>query len=229
VLFDRDSSAGGEVAGAPEIPAGDGFPGRPLFAATLHVGGFGEEIGGDFGGGLEALEGKGEAFADAVVAGGEDVGAAQSKDEHHLNGPLADAADLGEVVDDGLVIHPTDLRQGRNGAVEGFGGEVAEGEGLGGGESGGAELLGGDFEDLLGGGVDGGERGHGLEAGDEAGVDGGGGSAVELLIDDGFGEGLEGGLVGGEAEGGWAGAGDEPGELGVDGGERGGRLDGIVG
>ena len=75
-----------------------------------------------------------------------------------------------------------------------------------------------------------GERvGSGLEAGDEAGVDGCGGLAVELLVDDGFGEGLEGGLLGGEAEGEGADAGDESGELGVGGGERGGGGDGVVG
>ena len=142
--------AGGEVAGAPQIPAGDGAPGFPFFCAALHDVGFGEEVGGDLGGGLEALEGEGEAFADAVVAGGKDVGAAETEDEEHLDGPLADAADLGEVVDDGLVGHAADAGEGGDGAVEGFGGEVAEGEGLVGGEAGGAELLGGDVEDLLG-------------------------------------------------------------------------------
>ena len=47
-----------------------------------------------FVGGLELAEGEGEAFADAVVAGGEDVGAAEAEDEQHLDGPAADAADL---------------------------------------------------------------------------------------------------------------------------------------
>jgi hypothetical protein len=220
---------GGEVAGTPEIPTGDGAPGCPLLRAAFHVGGRGEEVWCDFCAGLEPSEGEGEAFADAVVAGGEDVRASQSKDEEHFDGPLANAADLGEVVDDGFIGHAADAGQGGYGAVEGFGGEVAEGEGLVGGEAGGAELGRGDVEDLLGGGVDRGERGHGLEAGDEAGVDGGGGFAVELLVDDGFGEGFKGGLLRGEAQGEGANASDEPGEPGVGGGERGDGLGWIVG
>ena len=38
--------------------------------------------------GLRLAEGEGEAFADAVVAGGEDVGAAEAEDEQHLDGPV---------------------------------------------------------------------------------------------------------------------------------------------
>ena len=222
-------SARREVAGPPEIPTGDGAPGRPLFAATLHVGGFGEEIGGDFDCGLEALEGKGEAFADAVVAGGEDVGAAEAEDEEHFDGPFADAPNLGEVVNDGLVIHATNAGEGGDGAVEGFGGEVAEGEGLVGGEAGGAEFLGGGVEDLFWSGVDGRKGGNGLEAGDQAGMNRGGGFAVELLIDDGLGEGFEGGLLPGEAGGEGAGQGNKLGELRVGGGQRGYGLGWVVG
>ena len=218
-----------EVAGAPEIPGGDGAPGNPFLCAAFHIGGFGEEVGGDFDCGLEALEGEGEAFADAVVAGGEDVGAAEAEDEEHLDGPFADTANLGEVVNDGLVIHATNAGEGGDGAVESFGGEVAEGEGLIGGEASGAEFRCGDVEDLFGSGVDGRERGHGLEAGDQAGMNRGGGFAVELLIDDGFGEGFEGGLAGGEARGEGTDAGDEPGEFGVCGGEVGDGLGGVVG
>jgi len=218
----------GEIAGAPEVPAGDGAPGLPFFCATLHDVRLGEEVWGNFGGGLESLEGEGEAFADTVVGGGEDVRTAEAEDEEHLDGPLADASNLGEVVDDFVIGHAANAGQGRDGGVEGFGGEVAEGEGFVGGEAGGAEFGGGDFEDLCGSWVDGRERGHGLEAGDEAGVDGGSGFAVELLVDDGLGEGFKWGLVGGEAEGEGAGAGDEFGEFGVGGGEGGGGYGWIV-
>ncbi len=138
-----------EVAGAPEVPAGDGAPWGPAAGAAFDVGGGGEEVGGDFGGGAEALEGEGEAFADAVVGGGEDVGTAETEDEHHLGGPDADAADLGEVVDDDVVGHAADAGEGGDGAVEGFGGEVAEGEGFVVGEAGGAELGCGAVEDVL--------------------------------------------------------------------------------
>ena len=119
--------------------------------------------------------------------------------------------------------------EGGDGAVEGFGGEIAEGKGFVGGKAGQAQFPGGDVKDLLGCRVDGGERGHGLEAGDQAGVDSGGGFAVQLLIDDGFGEGLEGGLLGGEANGKGARAGDEFGKFGVCCGECGYGLGWVVG
>jgi hypothetical protein len=61
--------------------------------------------------------------------------------------------------------------------------------------------------------------GFGVERSEQSGVDGGGGLAVELLVDDGLGEGFEGGLLGGEAHGERAGAGDERGEFGVGGRE----------
>ena len=64
---------------------------------------------------------------------------------------------------------------------------------------------------MLGGEVVGwsGSGGDGIEALEEAAVDGGGGFAVELLIDDALDEGLEGRLRAGEAEGEGAGALDE--------------------
>ena len=119
----------GEVAGSPEVPAGDCAPGCHFFARVNDVG-FGEVHGGDFVGGFELAEGEGEAFADAVVGDGQDVGAAEAEDEEHFHGPFADAADLGEVLDDGFVGHAADGFEIGDGAVEGFGGEVAEGEGL---------------------------------------------------------------------------------------------------
>ena len=143
----------GEVAGAPEVPAGDGAPGLPFFCAALHVVGFGEVDGGDLVGGFEFAEGEGEAFADAVVVDGEDVGAAEAEDEEHLDGPAADAADLGEVFDDGFVGHAADVGESGDGAVDGLGGEVAEGEHLVFREAGGAELLVGAVEEVLRGGV----------------------------------------------------------------------------
>ena len=66
----------GEVAGAPEVPAGDGGPGLPFFCAAVHDVGFGEVHGSDFVGWFELAEGEGEAFADAVVVDREDVGTA---------------------------------------------------------------------------------------------------------------------------------------------------------
>jgi len=45
------------------------------------------------------------------------------------------------MVDDGLIGHATDAGEGGDGAVEGFGGEIADGEGLVGREASGAERL----------------------------------------------------------------------------------------
>jgi len=149
----EDHLAVGEVAGSPHIPAGDGAPGGPAVAALVHLFGFGEVHRGDLVGWLEFAEGEGEAFADAVVGDGEDVGAAEAEDEEHLDGPAADAAHLGEVVDDVVVGHLADGRQRGDGAVDGLGGEVAEGEHLVLREAGCAELLVGAVEQLLRGGV----------------------------------------------------------------------------
>jgi hypothetical protein len=194
----------GEVAGAPHVPAGDGAPWLPFFCAAMHDVGFGKVHGGDFVGGFEFAEGEGEAFADAVIVDGEDIGAAEAEDEEHFYGPATDAADLCEVFDDGFVGHTTDVFEIWDGAVDGFGGEVAEGEHLVFGEAGGAELLVGAVEELLRGGMGasacGFERHGRREALDHAAMDGGGGLAVELLIDDAFGEGFEGGLGAGDAE-----------------------------
>ena len=181
----------GEIAGAPKIPAGDRAPGCPFFGSTLHVGGLGEEVRRDLGGRLEALKREGEAFSHPVVAGGEDVRSPEAEDEHHFDGPLADAADLGKVLDDRVVCHAADTGEGWDGAVEGLGGEIAEGEGLVVGKTGGTQLGGGAVEEMLRRGVNA-EAAKGFEARDHACVDGGGGLAVELLIDDGFGEGFKG-------------------------------------
>ena len=219
--------AGGEVAGAPEIPGGDGAPGLPAFGSGTDEVGFGEVERGDFVVGLELAEGEGEAFADAVVVDGEDVGPAEAEEEHHLDGPFADAANLGEVGDDVVVGHATDAGEGGDGAVEGFGGEVAEGEGFVVGEASGAELVVGAVEQVLGRevGIGAAEWVEGFE---QAAVDGGGGLAMELLVDDGFGEGFEGGLGGGELHGEGARAVDELAEFGVGGGKLGEREGDIV-
>ena len=58
------------------------------------------------------------------------------------------------------VVHAADAGEGGDGAVEGFGGEVAEGEGLVGGEAGGAELAGWGRRGSAGSGVDGREGGQ---------------------------------------------------------------------
>src|SRR6266851_474324 len=61
--------------------------------------------------------------------------------------------------------------------------------------------------------------GDGVEALEQAAMDGGGGFAVELLVDDGLDESLEGRLRAGDAHGEGAGALDELAEFGVGGGE----------
>ncbi len=59
-------------------------------------------------------------------------------------------------------------------------------------------------------------------------MDSGRSLAVELLINDGLGEGLKRALFWGNAHGKWADAGDEFGEFGVCGGERGEGRGGVV-
>ena len=170
----------------------------------------GGEHGGVEGFGFgQAEKGEGEAFANAVVGDGEDVGAAEAEDEQHLNGPDPDAADLGEAGDDFFVGQTTDGGEGGDGAVDGFGGEVAEGFGFGGGETAGAEAVVGGFEQVFGCGVE------FAEGGEQAFEDGGGSFAVELLIDDGLEQGLEGGVLALEFEGEGADAVDELAEFGV--------------
>ena len=72
------------------------------------------------------------------------------------------------------------------------------------------------------------KRGHGLEAGDEARVDGRSGFSVELLIDDRFSEGLERRLLGGQASCEWTGASNQPRQFRVGSRERGGGHVGVV-
>ncbi len=216
-LFGR---GGSEVGGSPEIPGGDGAEGLPAAGAAEHEVGFGEIGWGDFGGGFKTEEGEGEAFADAVVVDGEEVGAAEGEHEEHLDGPFSYAPDLRQVLDQVVVGHAAGAGEGGDGAVEGFCGKVAEGEGFVGGEAGGAELLVGAVEELLRGGV-GAEEVYGVGVGgeglDHAVVDGGSGLSVELLINDGADEGLEGGGAEGKAEGDGADAVDEAGEFRVGG------------
>ena len=201
----------GEVAGAPEIPAGDRAIGLPLFGAAEHGVGFGEHVGGD-GLGFRACErfwseGEQEAFADAVVGDREDVGATEAEDEEHFDRPGTDAADGGESADDFVVGQPTDLGEGGDGAVDGFGSEVAQGEGLGAGEAGAAQDVVGDSDELFG------LRVQIAEGFDEAAQDGGGCFAMKLLIDDGLEQGFEGRVLAFEFQRKRAGAVDQHGQL----------------
>src|ERR1700758_4852373 len=100
-----DDFAGGEVAGTPHVPACDGAPGSPFLSATLHLLACGKQVGRNLLRWLEAEEGESEAFANAVVVDGEDIGVAEPEDEEHLDGPAADASHLGEMFDDVLVGH----------------------------------------------------------------------------------------------------------------------------
>ncbi len=187
----------------------------------MHDVGFGKVHRGDFVGGFEFAEGEGEAFADAVVVDGQHVGAAEAEDEQHFYCPAADAADLCEVLDDGFVGHALNLFEGGDGAVDGLCGEIAEGEHFVFREAGGAELLVRAVEKLLWGGMGTGasgfERHRGREGFEETAMDGGGGFAVELLIDDGFNKGFERRLVTGNPHGERAGAFDEFAEFGIGG------------
>ena len=131
------------------------------------------------------MEGKRKAFADAVVGEGEHIGASEAEDEEHFDGPGADAADGGETGDDFFVRHATDACQSGDGAVERLGGEIAKCENLALRDAGGAKLIVGGGEQVFGGGV---VFAEGFE---QALKDGRSRLAVELLVDDGFEQGLK--------------------------------------
>src|ERR1700760_893270 len=103
-----DDFAGGEIAGAPHVPARDRAPGSPFLSAPLHLLARREEVGCYLLSWLEAEKGEREAFADAVIVDRQDVRAAEAEDEKHLDGPAADTAHLGEVLDDVLIRHLLD-------------------------------------------------------------------------------------------------------------------------
>ena len=214
LLFGLGGLARSEVASSPHVPARDGSPGCPLFPSLFHFGGRGEQCRCDFGFRLETLERQGEAFADAVVADGKNVGAAEAKHQHHLYRPSTDAPNLGQVLDDGFIGHAADARESGDCAVDGPGGEVTEGEGLIVGEAGGAKLLVGCVEEMLRLRVDAISCNF-SEGSKKAGVDCSGGFSVKLLINDGLQESLKRRLLRGEAKGEWAGLGDEFCQLGV--------------
>ena len=188
----------------------------PLLRSTSGLGRSSAAKGAGFG---QTLEGERKALADAVVGDREDVGAAHAEDEEHFDGPGADAADLGKVLDDFGVGHFADGCVSGDGAVECAGGKIAESLDLVAGDAGGAERLIGRVEEELGGGI-------AAEVLADAAMNGGCGFAVQLLVEDGLQQGFEGRGRGVEAERKGAGAVDERGEFGVGGLEMG---DGFVG
>jgi hypothetical protein len=94
-----------------------------------------------------------EAVAQAEVLDGEHVGAA-GPDEEDLRGPAAHAADHSEAFDGGLVLEADQVARAiGNDAGQGLLGDVAQGEGLGGGEADLAESAVGQGQQLGGRGV----------------------------------------------------------------------------
>ena len=194
-----------QIHGAPEIPRGGGAVGLPAFAE-------GEERSGLGHGAL--LVGQPEAVADAEIVHGQDVRAAELENQEHLNGPASDATRFGEPHDDFLVVQLGDVAGGRDGAVQGLGGDVADGGDLGEREAARADLGVGDAGQIF--------RAGKPPAGKEffeAGEDGVGGGAVQLLVGDGLDEGLERRATGLRLEFAGAGLADEPAHDGIHGGE----------
>ena len=162
------SQGGLVVEAAPKIPGGGGTPGAPGFGEAFHLRRqrrLAEGIGA------------GNGVADAQVAGGEDVGTAESEDEKHLSRPDADAADLDELGDDVLV---RQTGEGAEAEAPGPGAlrEIENGSSLGGGEAAGAERIRTKRED------GGGRQAARAHRGMDARPDGGGGAPAELLRDD---------------------------------------------
>lgn len=150
-----------------------------------------------------------EPLADAEVVVGPDIEAAQVKHQVHLGGPSAEAADAGDLRDDLLVaeaVKLVELELPRGHVLA----ERPQVRDLLARQAAGAQALVVDGEKVAGRG-----RGAGGPERAEAAVDGGGGRAGQLLVDDGAHERGERALarVGGEAKG--ADARDEGPERGV--------------
>jgi len=115
------------------------------------------------------------------------VRAAEMEHEQHLHRPAADAAHLGEALDDHRVVELLERRTVGNDRRERLGREILERGDLGEREARGAQLLDRGGEHLL-------RRRKGALAdrGDQAREDGVGGRAVQLLMRDRLGQYLEG-------------------------------------
>ena len=185
----------GKVAGAPQVPGGDGSARDAALAAPGHDLHVSEHGGIEWPGLSQAGKGEREAFADAVVAEREHVGATKPEHEEHFGCPATDAAHRGETRNDVFVGEATDLREPGDGAVERFAGEVLQREHFVLRQAAGAERFVGLGEQQLGGWMDVAEEAQELVE------DGAGGCAVELLREDGLKQRLEGGVLAFEAEG----------------------------
>lgn len=86
----------GTFEGAPHVPACDRAIGAPAFAKGEELFGFGHVL---------LAVGDRPAFLHAEVVDGENIGAAEAKDQEHLDGPGADAADADKTLDEFLIRH----------------------------------------------------------------------------------------------------------------------------
>lgn len=124
--------------------------------------------------------------AHAEVVHRQHVAAAEMENEQHFDRPAADAAHLGQPLDDRLIVERLQGLPVRHHTVERFGRQVLESGDLRKGETGGAQLRLGGRQHLLRGGE------YAFPAGgDEASEDGIGRGAVELLMRDRAGERLK--------------------------------------
>src|SRR6185312_6005157 len=121
-------------------------------------------------------EGDGEAFAYAVIRGGQNIGPPEGEHQQHFHGPLSDSANGGEPFDDFFVGQFGDGTGTGHDSLDSFGGDVFDGGGFGAREAGGAHAVVGRGEDVFGCG----KSFAGIQ-GQEAFQDGLRGGAVELL------------------------------------------------
>lgn len=121
-----------KVDGLPEVPTSDTSIWFPFFAEG------GEGLGlGEF----AFVEGEFVALLDAVIKSGKYVGATEAEDQEHVHSPGADAADGSEACEDFVVGEFFDFLHSGDDALDGFGGEVAEGGDFLAGETGGAKVF----------------------------------------------------------------------------------------
>src|SRR6266704_5866897 len=121
-----EGGVAGALAGAPHVPTGYGAVGTPALAEVKEFLGRGHVL---------FAVGNGPAFSHAEVVDGENVRAAETEDEEHLDGPGSDAADGNKAFDELFVGQFVGFFERRDDAFDGFLSQIFHGLNLCAGEA----------------------------------------------------------------------------------------------